>query len=230
MTDFIEENNAYYRELFRRYGASSRSVGYNDDGTHSIRTRRVVEILRYHNARSVFEVGVGLGHLGLALRELAPEIAYSGCDLFSSFIDQTKQSFPDGRFICGDILDVDPPPSDFVVSIGAFNSSFGLPAVRWRRETRARLKRMYKLSSNGMIINFLSSSAQKNKRQLSLIYHDAGELLRWSTANLSRFVNVSASTPLFEFELAVFKPEAIRSRFSDANIAKYFNEPSRGQP
>jgi len=59
------------------------------------------------DGQSLLDVGCGLGDLWMYLKGRGISVNYCGVDLLDEMTDAATRRNPDGRFVCGDIFDID---------------------------------------------------------------------------------------------------------------------------
>ena len=117
---------------------------------------------------------IGLGHLYSYLIEKGFDIDYTGLEINKEFVEQSQKTFPDGKFILGDIdqLDLQNTVYDYCFASGIYNLGI-------KRETQAAFvndfKSIIKATKLACGVNFLSSKSQ-NQDSIS-VYHEPSEII-----------------------------------------------------
>ena len=75
--------------------------------------QKIADVLREHKIRSVLEVGCGPGQLAACMKELVPDLSYSGFDFSPQAILMAKKARPDGDFVVADIRDAQSYAGDY---------------------------------------------------------------------------------------------------------------------
>jgi hypothetical protein len=89
---------------------------------------------------------------------------------------------------------------------------------------------MYALCTRGFAVNFLTSYHDPAFTQDTLHYQRPGALLDFVVTHLSRFWELDAGGPLYEYTLSVHRPEAVQARYTDEAFARYFRSGPRVPP
>lgn len=104
--------------------------------------------------KSVLDVGCGycdfyyfLKKKGIILKK------YVGIDLHPQIVEVDKKQFPDLDIRCGDILNYKFKKESFDFSVGCGILTFKIDD--WEKRTEKVLRRMFEISKQGVIINFL---------------------------------------------------------------------------
>lgn len=122
----------------------------------------------------VLDVGSGLGHLYGYLLEKGFDIDYTGLEINKEFVEQSQKTFPDGKFILGDLdqLDLRNTMYDYCFASGIYNLGI-------KKETQEAFvndfKSIIKVTKLACGVNFLSSKSQ-NQDSIS-VYHEPSEIV-----------------------------------------------------
>jgi hypothetical protein len=122
----------------------------------------------------ILDVGSGLAHLNSFLLDKGFEIDYTGIEINSSFIEQSKEAFPDANFILGDV-------NQLINNENVFDYSFasGIYNLGDKVQTQTAFVHDFKIIFNrttiAVAVNFLSSNS-KNQDGVS-VYHKSSEII-----------------------------------------------------
>jgi len=122
----------------------------------------------------VLDVGSGLGHLYAYLLEKGFEVDYTGLEINKEFVKQSQKTFPEGKFILGDIdqLDLQNTVYDYCFASGIYNLGI-------KKETQEAFvhdfNSIIKATKLACGVNFLSSRS-KNQDNIS-VYHEPSEII-----------------------------------------------------
>ena len=122
----------------------------------------------------VLDIGSGLGHLYSYLIEKGFDVDYTGIEINKEFVEQSKKTFPEAKFILGDIEQLDTLNVTFDYSFASGIYNLGI-----KKETQAAFvndfKAIIKITECACAVNFLSSSS-KNQDEIS-VYHEHSEII-----------------------------------------------------
>lgn len=215
-----------YRENFLRHGDTAQGTYHNDRATQYLRFERLVEpLLRYAPPGfSLHDVGAGSAELHRYLLDRGIAHRYSGSEIVPEMVAAARAKFPEAEVRLRAIAEAAPSESyDFVVLCGTFNQPGDIGRDAWARFVEDTLRRMFALCRLGISFNFLTSYNTFAIERLH--YQDPLAIAGFCLRELSRFVVVDHSLPLYEANVAVFREECIRAAHPDAPLAKYFRGP-----
>jgi 2-polyprenyl-3-methyl-5-hydroxy-6-metoxy-1,4-benzoquinol methylase len=206
----------HYAKTFERHGATSKGVDWNDETDVIVRYDKMLAVLQKDFAvippnASVLDVGCGWGGLLQRARSLDLPIRYTGIDVVDSMVEHGNRTFPDARFICGDVFDLNDDAYDFVVCNGILTLKLGFSIPDMERFTKRFAAKMFGLCRHGMAFNMMSTRV--NYMVDNLYYQNPGELLTWLLAEVSPRVRLdhgysslmSGRRKLYEFTVYVYK-------------------------
>ena len=130
-------------------------VGWGSLDSQKERFRILTEVgdLSKH---SVLDVGCGLGGYFDYVRNIYPDILYTGTDINANMIEGAKQRHPGIEFVCTDITtglsEISQRRFDYVFLSGALNLSADKHEIAIKNITET----MFSLANKGVAINFLS--------------------------------------------------------------------------
>ncbi|AGC47648.1 hypothetical protein MYSTI_06375 [Myxococcus stipitatus DSM 14675] len=227
--DIAEEQRAFYGALLDQYGDDPRSLSHRDQATQYERFHRLARVFEGESGPfSVHEIGCGLGHFGEYLQHHHPQARYSGSDVHPSFTEACARKFPQGAFHTRDIVAALPPERyDYLTLSGTFNVRLSASPAEWRGFVEGMLGAMYALCTKGFSVNFLTTFHDPEFTREELYYQPPGALLDFVVGKLSRFWELDAAGPLYEYTLRVYRPEYVRTRHADDAFARYFRSAPR---
>jgi len=130
----------------------------------------------------ILDVGSGLAHLNSFLLDKGFDIDYTGLEINSSFIEQSKIAYPEAHFILGDVKQLKNTEElyDYSFASGIYN-------LGDKTKTQNAFIHDFKIILNktkiAAAVNFLSSNS-KNKDSVS-IYHKSSEIISLVEENFS---------------------------------------------
>ncbi|HZI14225.1 MAG TPA: class I SAM-dependent methyltransferase [Myxococcus sp.] len=225
--DIADEQAAFYGALLEQYGDDPRSLSHRDQATQYERFHRLARVFEGETGPfTVHEVGCGMGHFGEFLQQHHPRALYSGSDVHPAFPEACARKFPQGRFHTRDIVAVLPEERyDYLTLSGTFNVRLSATPEAWRGFVQGMLGAMYALCTRGFAVNFLTTYHDPGYTRAELHYQPPGELLDFVVGKLSRFWELDAGGPLYEYTLRVYRPEHVQARHADPAFARYFRAP-----
>ena len=150
----------------------------------------------------VLDVGSGLGHLYGYLLEKGFDIDYTGLEINKEFVEQSQKTFPDGKFILGDIdqLDLQNTMYDYCFASGIYNLGI-------KRETQEAFvndfKSIIKATRLAYGVNFLSSKSQ-NQDSIS-VYHDPCDIIALIQDQITNNYEVFHNYLSNDFTITIYK-------------------------
>lgn len=219
-----DDQRAYYEGLYRRFGRDPRALGHRDGPTRDERFHRLSRLFDGQPGRfTVHEIGAGLGDFGEYLRQHHPRAVYSGSEINEEFVGVCRERFPGAEFHLRDVTDTRPSERyDFVTQSGIFNGRLERDEATWRRFILRMLDTMYAMATKGIAANFLTTYGDPERRRPELHYQDPRQTLDEAARQLSRFWEIDAAGPLYEFTVRVFRPEWVRERYAGSPFDRYF--------
>lgn len=89
--------------------------------------KQIISQLGLDKSDSILDIGCGCGGLGLALREKFGVTDYTGVEINVQAAKTASEIYPEGKFYCGDILDI----SEKELLNTYFDTVFSLSCVDW---------------------------------------------------------------------------------------------------
>ena len=163
----------FYSGLIKQYGFDTRSLDWGSRESQEKRFEILCGISDL-SAKSVLDLGCGLGNLREYLEERNILVQYTGYDLAPGMIFNARQRLPEDHFeVCNILEGPEPEPAfDYVLSSGIF----------YLRQTEPMnfmdkiLRRMFALCRRGIAFNTLSLLA--DRRVNNEFYADPAEVLK----------------------------------------------------
>jgi len=186
-----------YESRYIEMGYDVKTLGWRTVESQLLRFKVLSEIGDLSDT-SVCDIGCGFGDFYPYLLQRFRKVDYTGVDLGENLIEEAGRRYPEARFLVCDILQAPLHQTfDYVVCSGALN---------YRIEDNKSyilemLKMMFKLSTCGVAVNFLSSyvdyETEKN-------YHLPPEAAFEMGQKLSRYVTIRHDYPLYEYTLYIY--------------------------
>jgi len=170
---------------------------------------------------SIVDFGAGVGDFYTFTKQRVENFDYLGIEIVPEMIKKGKELNPEAKIINTDFMDPSySTRADFFIVSGTFNMIGNNDLDVWERFFYSSISKMFELSNIGVIfntLNFYSTFHAEN-----LFYLDPGEFIAYSKSNLSRFVNIKNSSPLYENTISVIKPEFMKAQYNHKDFEKYF--------
>ena len=221
---YQEKTSDYYNDLYKNSGNDVEGVGSASILKKNIRYSKISEVFLKDNSDiSIHDVGFALAHYYHFLKENFPNrnIVYSGSEVTSSFVEECEKNLPDCKFYHRDIkTDGINEEYDYITFSGTFYHRAGISDEVYYEEIKGSLESAFEKTKKGIAVNFMSDLV--DFKYESLYYQNMNEVVDYARKNLSRFVHVDQSYPLYEYTLYIYKDSYIQSLYPDAELNKYF--------
>lgn len=221
--EIVKKQLAVYEKQFQTHGDSPEGT-YNQNAViQNLRFERLLKQYDFeNNSFSIHDIGCGICDLYTYMNENKIDAEYSGTDIVQGMKDLVKNKYPELSIYIRDIInDTIEDKYDIVVLAGTFNLPGEIPKEAWKEFTRKMIKSMFEMCKVGISFNFLTSHAQFYNDLMH--YESPGELFDFCAKELSRFVTVDHSYPLYEQTITVLKSEYVKTKYSEDLLKKYFN-------
>jgi len=185
MSRTSEQIKRQYQAKFRRYGFDSRSLNWKRLGASHQRFRQIWAEIDF-NGKSVLDVGCGFGEMAKFLRKRYQGVTYTGVDIVSEFIDETKRLYPFYKFEVRNYFD-NPLPEKFdvVMASGVLNSNIS-DNMGFRKNA---IRVMFEHAEKVCVFNMLGSHPQlKNHPKSNIWYADSLEVLKYCMSLTRRVI------------------------------------------
>ncbi len=183
MDNVTKTYKEHYTQTFGLHGATSKGVDWGAEFDLTFRYDKMLEVMRKdlyqpENVPSLLDVGCGWGGLLQRIREKNIALDYTGIDVVEPMIVHARETFRDGKFLHGDIFDLEGTDKyDFVVCNGIITLRLGMKIPDMERYSRKLIKRMFELCHHGVVFNIMSTHV--NFMVENLYYKNPSELLAW---------------------------------------------------
>ncbi|MFZ2541672.1 MAG: hypothetical protein WAW75_07860 [Gallionella sp.] len=223
----IDEQLKVYQSAFIQHGDSPKGTHQNNRETQYLRFQMLTDhLLNNHTDNTIEDVGCGICDLYGYLKSKNIKFTYSGTEIVDEMIALAKEKYPEITVKNRDILsEVGQKKNDFVVLSGTLNIPGNVEPEEWRRFCFSLISSMYGMCNKAIAFNFLTS--HKTFTDPNLFYFDPSELLDYCIKNLSRFVELKHSYPLYEGTITVYRENYIQDQYKNPALAKYFRAPHR---
>jgi len=143
-----------HRDSLTRHGYHPNALYWSSREIQEIRFE-VLAGIGIESGDSVLDVGCGFGDFKRWFERQTGTLEFTGIDLSPDLLEEAAKRHPDGRFICGDLFDLDAAEKsfDWVILSGALNEQLGDNGAYARRV----ISRMFSLSRKGVAFNLLDA-------------------------------------------------------------------------
>ena len=223
MSELIKKQIEVYQKSFLEHGDTPKGTNQNDRDTQNLRFYKLLKtILDSHKTKfSIHDFGSGLCDMHKYLLDLNVEHTYTGTEIVPEMITTSLQKYPDIQVRNWDILNDEITETfDFSVVCGTFYIPGNVPPAEWKEFIFEAVKKLFNMSNFGISFNLLTT--YKTRTDETLFYSEPQEIFDFCVNNLSRFVSIDHSMPLYEFSTTVFKKEYMKSLYASPAFDKYF--------
>ena len=145
-----------YDKSFEKFGISSKALGWSGGKERQYkRFKAAIDFTLFENRpiKTILDIGCGLGHFGLWLREKKYSIDYKGIDINPNFIKIGKDHY-DLNISNDDILSIPNNSYDLVVANGIFN--FKLKYEDHEKYIKTMMEKFMDIARVGIAVDFMS--------------------------------------------------------------------------
>lgn len=202
-----EQIKQHYQQLFEKHGRDHNAVQYSSKESQFARFDVLLELA--HDARSVADIGCGLGDLLPLLRQTHPHVKYTGYDFVEAFIEDARLQYQADKLAKFEQLDIlqneIAEKADYVLLSGMLNNLMDDNITF----TEITLTKMWQAANKGIAFNALSSYVDYQDE--GLFYHDPLALFHFCKTKFSKYVtlrhdyDVKENSIPFEFTIYVLK-------------------------
>jgi hypothetical protein len=223
MSDIIKKQIEVYQKSFLEHGDTPKGTNQNDRDTQNVRFQKLLKnILDIHKAKfTIHDFGSGLCDLHKYMLDNNIEHEYSGTEIVPEMVETSQKKYPGIKVYNRDIFnDKMTDTYDFNVVCGTFYIPGNVKHNEWKEFILKSVKKLFEISNCGISFNLLTT--HKTRTDESLFYMDPQEAFDFCVKNLSRFVLIDHSMPLYEYTTTVFKKDYVKSLYSSVAFEKYF--------
>lgn len=197
-----KETIVRYSKRLKKLGPVVEALGWRDATQQKLRFQIINECIVWCENLSILDVGCGYGDLYEYLRGKNKSLIYEGCDISPEIITVARQLRPNITFNICDVRDevYSGQTFDYVCISGIFNFKIS-DNTRFLHET---ISTAYSLCKKGVIVNMTTDKV--DYKDASLHYYNPGLVIDFCSS-LTRKMIMRHEYPLFEFTLALYKPE-----------------------
>ena len=219
----IEDQRKIYSDNFLKHKDSSLGTFQNNRATQHLRFEKIIDPFRniLNKNTSFHDFGCGSCDMYDYMQQHSIECNYSGTEIMQEMIDHAKTKFPGISVSNRDLLKESLTDKyDIVVFSGGLYFPGNIPQDEWAEYVFEIIGKMYEMCKIGISFNLLTTYS--TFRDPNLFYLDPREIMDFCINNLSRFVSLQHNYPLYEWTMAVFKPDYIKTLYHKKEFEKYF--------
>jgi hypothetical protein len=168
---------------------------------------------------TIHDVGSGLSDLYPYLKKnYSGDFTYSGTEINGAMVQMAQKKYPELTIFQQDIFE-STKRYDYLVLSGVFNIPGKTTKSDWNIFVFQMITKMYELANAGIVFNFLTN--YKTTHDSAHCYFNP-ETIYGFCQQLSRFVNLNHTLPLYEVTCTVYKPTFIQQLHAATDFEKYF--------
>lgn len=202
MTDRISQDlGRHYAQKFAMHGPNPQGVDWGADQSKIfLRYEKMLDLLStpYSAKPSMLDVGCGYGGLLTYAAGHGIDLDYTGIDIADNMVQWATENMDHGRFIKGDVMThTFGNDFDYVVCNGILTQKLDTPGLEMDRFASGLIRRLFSLTRCGMAFNIMTTKV--NYFANNLYYRNPAELLAWCMTEITPYIKIDHSYPLFEY-------------------------------
>ena len=204
VADTIKQVGALYTGNLSQHGLDSKSVGWKDAESQTLRFDKLAEVILPQHRTAGFtcnDWGCGYGAMCDYLQR-RPDLTlnrYYGYDISSEMIAAARELPRERAEFIKSALPTQ--LADYTFVSGTFNVRFQANDSDWGDYIRQSLVDLWKKTKHGLAFNLLTTFV--DWRDENLFYADPAEFFTFCRRKLSRFVTLLHDYPLYEWTILV---------------------------
>lgn len=201
-TDIVE----HYENCLDKYGDCSKGVDWPKPEDAIIRYNIMLDIIKEKEKVSLLDFGCGAAHLYDYILEKNYNIEYYGLDLSEKFIQVCQQKYPEGDFICIDILKDSlekVQTVDYIILNGVFTEKLGLSFEKMEEYFQQMLENIFTKCKKGIAFNVMAKAVDWEREDL--FHMPTDRLIQFLVKKLSRHFVIRNDYGLYEYTVYVYK-------------------------
>ncbi|MDB4081445.1 class I SAM-dependent methyltransferase [Candidatus Pelagibacter sp.] len=200
----------YYNFYLKKHKRGSRAVNWGSKKSHQMRFSKILEAGNFNN-KKIHDVGCGLAHFYIFLKDKKIKFDYIGSDISEDMIENAKVQLNNKKVNLQNLnlLEIDNRKllkqltADFVVANGLFTVKTSLSNEYWWKYIRKMLRKMFYITNECLVFNLMKSNVDYKDKHL--YYQSVDQLLKFIEKNLSNQIVIKQDYPLYEFMVYVYK-------------------------
>jgi SAM-dependent methyltransferase len=208
---------AHIEACYDRHGDTPQGMDWPNAEDALTRHQVMLEVIRPEDRDrrvSLLDLGCGTSQFYEYLRERdITQIDYAGLDLSQSFVELSRQKFPENTYYCLDLLDedIELPQFDYIVMNGVFTEKCRLAYEEMLTYFERMVARAFAFADRGIAFNVISKHVDWERDDLFHLSLDT--LASFLTARMTRNYVIRNDYGLYEYTTYVYRePAAFSSR------------------
>lgn len=219
----IENQKKAFGESFSKFGATPRGIYWNNAKTQCLRFERLINCLKEDlQNTTIHDIGSGTCDFHKFLLDNQIHHKYSGTEIVQEMIDYSLNQYCDIELFNRDFLQMEGEHYDCIFLSGTLNLKLNTGYDEWHKWSLEIINKMYNHANKAIAFNCLTS--YNTFSQDDLMYFNPQNIMDFCIKELSRFVILDNSYPLYEFTVTVFKSDFIEKKYKHNSFKKYFNQ------
>jgi trans-aconitate methyltransferase len=203
-TDHITQ---LYRAALHEHGDSPAAVLWPKGRQHE-RFHALTRHIALEGEFSLLDFGCGLAHLKPFIDQRYTNVAYTGVDTVSEFIELAHRKYEDSTFLQLNSPDALREDYDFIVASGVFNICY-LPDLKNNRDLVFKmLSQLFARTRTYLSINFMTDEV--DYRQDGAYHQNVTELCNFVNSQLSIRLVLDQSYMPYEYTITIWKNQQIQ--------------------
>ena len=208
MNDISHSLRKHYANTFKSFGATSEGVDWGHDSDRlNLRYEKMLALSSdlTKDGVSLLDVGCGFGGLLDYASGRNISLNYTGIDVVDDMIKYAEKNTNEtARFIIGDILCLaDEEKFDYIVCNGILTQKLDASGSDMDQYANRLIKKMFAMCREGIAFNIMSTKV--NFFSNNLYYRNSAELLAWCMSEISPYIKVDHSYPLYEYTVYIYR-------------------------
>lgn len=218
----------HFSSLLLKYGTAPMATSSESLAHKDLRFREIVECMDTTAPFSLHDVGFGLGALYDFLEKNVEDVPfdYSGSEVTYQYVETVAKRLPGRTLLHRNLANPSAAEQfgfeqyDYVVLSGVFHQIRDISVADWEAYIISLLSTSFSMTKKALILNLVSPFV--DYRQPGIYYAQLPMILEYVSMKLSRFFTVRHNYALFEFTLAVYTEDYIKSKYPQVEFTKYF--------
>lgn len=207
-SDISDKLGRHYTAAFREYGATPEGVDWGSSRDNlQIRYRNMLAVMKNSAAKKHSLLDVGCGYAGLFAYacEHNIQLDYTGLDISEDMINWAIEHYAkSAQFIHDDIYNLDINNKyDYVICNGILTQKLDVSESDMDAYSKDMIKIMFSIARTGVAFNMMTTHV--NYFADNLFYKNPVEMFSWCVSELSPYVKIDHSYPLYEYTMYVYK-------------------------